>query len=227
MIVFPISMSRIGNAQSAQACLDTLKQLAPKIQKTSVGANFIYSEGLYLNFEADARTQKNRFAQNAISHMQAVKKLRQKERVQFQIEEAFHFDSWFQMYLSHTDFFSVLGQVRKLYESDTEFQRMVSLDAHDAGKELTEQQLAFFLEEHVFSYLLLNKQLALHNDYLDHREAWILEVYPGAALRGAIYLCQQNPLSLETENPYIGQYNSSKQHFIDFRKTDLEHFNTS
>lgn len=221
MLVFPVSMSRIGNAQSAQACLDTLKALAPKIQETKVGANFIYSDGLYLNFKSDARASKNRFAQNAVSHMQAMKKLRQKERVQFQIEEAFHFDSWFQMYLSHPDFFSVLGKVKKQYESDTVFQQYVHADARTAGKELTDAQLAFFLEEYVFSYLLLYKQLALHNDYLEHREEWILEVYPGPALCGGVYLCQQNPLGFESSNPYIGQYDSSQMHFIDFKKTDL------
>lgn len=223
IIVLPISMSRASNAQSAEACIDALRFFLPKIQENKVGANLVYSEGLYMNFEQDAFDTKNRFANTAVSHMGAVKNLFAKNFREFQIESALTFESWFQMYLSHKDFFSAYSTVKKLYATDPDFQKYVARDAEMQGKTLDERQLAFFLEEHTFSYLLLNRQLKLRNDFVNNREAWVLEAYPGNPPLGQIYLFQKDPLGLNSDtNPYKGQYDLVNKRFISYLKVDLE-----
>lgn len=221
-IVFPISMSRIGNAQSPQECIDALDFFLNKIEENKVGAHFIYSEGLYMNFEQDAYDTKNRFARTAVSHMLGVRNLVSKNYRKFQIDHAFSFESWFQMYLSHKDFFEVLKTIRALYDSDPEFQRQVALDAEEQGKELTDRQISFYLEEHTFAYLLLNRQLTLRNEFVNGREQWVLLAYPGNPPRGQVYLCQMDPLGLnEDSNPYKGQYDLVNKRFVPYAKVDL------
>lgn len=219
----PISMSRIGNTQSPQACIDALDLFLKKIDVNRVGANFLYSEGLYMNLEMDAYETKNKFARTAVSHMLGVRNLISKNHQRFQIDHAFNFESWFQMYLSHPDFFEVLKKVRNLYDADPEFQKQVALDAEEQGKELSERQVSFYLEEHVFAYLLLNRQLTLRNEFVNGREQWVLLAYPGSPPRGQVYLFQKDPLGInEDSNPYKGQYDLSKQKFIPYLNVNLE-----
>ncbi|MEJ0054029.1 MAG: hypothetical protein WDN10_04920 [bacterium] len=226
IIVFPISMSRIGNAQSPQACIDAMRFFLDKMTANRVGANFIYSEGLYMNFERDAFETKNRFANTAVSHMGGVRNLFLKSSRELQIDSALSFESWFQMYLSYKDFFSAFKSVRKLYEDDADFRNYVASDAKAAGKELTEEQLSFYLEEHTFAYLLMNRQLRLRNDFVNDREQWVLLAYPGMPLLGQVYLVQKDPLGINDDsNPYKGQYNLEKKVFIPYLKVDLENPN--
>lgn len=222
-VVFPISMTRIGNALSPKACFEYLVHLQGKITTNKTGVHFVYSEGLYMNFEQDAYETKNNFAQMAAGHMNGIRKLLAKNIQQFQIETAFSFDSWFQMYLSHKDFFNVHRDVRRFYESDEGFQQQVARDAQEQGKELNERQLNFFLEEHTYAYLLLNEQMTIRNDYVLGREKWILLAYPGDAPKGQIYLFQRDPLAFNklSNNPYIGQYDLERKVFIPYLEYDL------
>ena len=225
IIVLGISMSRIGNSQSAKESIEALKHFLPKIHVNRVGANFVYSEGLYMNFEEDAYITKNNFGKSAASHMGAVRNLLAKDHRRFQIDHAFSFQSWFQVYLSHKDFFGVYHSVKKFYEKDSEFQKWVKQDAQEHGKELDERQLSFYLEEHAFHYLLVNRQLELRNDFVNGREQWVLDIYPGKPPKGQIYLIQKDPLGLSGDsNPYKGQYDLTEKKFIDYLKVDLETF---
>jgi len=217
IIVLPISMSRIGNTQSPQACIDALDHFLPKIDLNRVGANFIYSEGLYMNLEQDAYTTKNDFARTAVSHMRGVRNLVSKNHRKFQIDHAFNFDSWFQMYLSHKDFFEAFRMVRELYDTDSEFKQKITLDAEEQGKELTERQLAFYLEEHTFAYLLMNRKLTLRNEFVNGREQWVLFAYPGNPPQAQMYLVQKDPLGINGDsNPYKGQYDLEEKVFVPY-----------
>jgi hypothetical protein len=225
LLVFPISMSRISTGQHQKLYIEWLEFFLDKITTNQVGAHFLYSEGLYMNFETDAFLTKNNFAQSAVSHKQGLMNLIEKNYKKFQITSAFSFESWFQMYLSHPDFFSCLADIRKVYEHDSLFQKYVSLDTKEHGKELDEKQLSFYLEEHLFWYLLSNRQLTINNDFVDHKEKWILPCYPGSAPRGQIYLFQLDPLRINKDNnPYKGQYDLSSKVFIDYSKIDLENY---
>lgn len=225
IIVFPISMSRISNAQSPQACIDALDFFLSKILTNKVGANFLYSEALYMNFEEKAYETKNKFGQASVSHMGGIRTGVKKNYRKFQIESAFHFDSWFQMYLSHNNFFQAFKKVKEVYASDMLFQKYVAEDAKDQGKELTEKQVNFYLEEHTFFNLLINRQLNLSNEFVNGREQWILLAYPGQPPRAQIYFYQQNLLGVNDDsNPYKGQYDLTEKKFVDYGRMDLDAF---
>lgn len=217
IIVFPISMSRVSNAQNPQRCVDVLKKFLPKVSANKIGVNFIYTEGLYMNFERDAFQTKNRFAQTEVMHMCGVQKLVKKNYRTFQIDSAFTFESWFQMYLSHKDFFNANRAVAELYRRDKEFRKLIAADARSQGRPLTKRQLAFFLEEHTFAYLLLNRQLSLRNEFVQGRESWVLLCYPGEPPRAQVYLFQADPLRINGDkNPYKGQYDLVSNRFISY-----------
>ena len=48
-IIFPISMSRIGNVQNAEECYKWLKFFEKKIKVYGLDAIFLYTNGLYYN----------------------------------------------------------------------------------------------------------------------------------------------------------------------------------
>lgn len=226
LLVFPVSMGRIAHGQHQKHYIEWLELFLDKISSNQVGAHFLYSDALYMNFETDAYKTKNAFAQASVSHKQGLMRLVGKNYKKFQIESAFSFQSWFQMYLSHPDFFARLAEVRRIYDNDAEFQKQVSLDAKEHNRELTQNQISFYLEEHLFWYLLTNRELHLVNEFVGHREQWILPCYPGPAPRGQIYLFQLDPLKINNNlNPYKGQYDLEKRVFIDYTKTDLETYN--
>lgn len=225
VVVFPISMSRISNAQEPRAIMNTLDFFLNKVSISRVGVNIIYTEGLYMNFEKNIFETKNRFAQTAVCHMGGVKNIIQKEFKKYQIHDAFNFESWFHVYFAYADFFNVLKKVQDLYKKDKVFQTYIALDAKEQKRKLTKQQLAFYLEEHAFSYLLLNRQLQLHNDFVNGREQWVLLCYPGKPPRGQIYVYQKDILNInEDSNPYKGQYDTVEKKFIDYKNVDLTTF---
>ncbi len=225
ILVFPISMSRIENSQSASSCFEYIKIFDDKYKEPKVGAQFIYTEGLYMNFEERAYETKNKFAQRMVNHKQGLQKLIAKNFHHYQIANAFNFEAWFQMYLSHPDFFSVVAQAKMLYDTDTLFQKYVAEDSRVMERELTSQQLNFLIEEHVFSYLLLNRQLRLQNEYINGREEWLLLCYPGKPLLSEIYFYQKDILKINTDtNPYKGHYDLTQKRFYNFNEIDLENF---
>jgi hypothetical protein len=225
VLVFPISMSRIENAQSAQSCFDYIHIFDDKTSAPKVGAHFIYTEGLYMNFEEKAYETKNKFAQRMVNHMCGLKKLVAKNFKDYQIPHAFSFEAWFQMYLSHTDFLSVIAQAKSLYEEDTVFQKYIAEDSRKMNRPIDQQQINFLIEEHVFSYLLLNRQLKIRNEYIEGREEWLLLAYPGKPLLSEIYFYQKDILGInEDKNPYKGHYDLLEHKFYDFTKIDIATF---
>lgn len=225
IIVFPISMSRIGNAQSPTACLETLAFFTNKVSANRGGVHFLYTEGLYMNLEKDAWETKNRFSQSAVNHMRGIKRLVAKNYKKYQIDSAFSFTSWFQMYLSHPSFFQIYKATENLYKTDKKFREAIAQDAKEQKRRLDPQQLSFYLEEHTLSYLLLNRQIEIANDFVHGREEWVLLTYPGRPPRGQIYLYQKDPLHLNKDvNPYKGQYDTQSRRFIDYRNVDLESY---
>ncbi len=59
ILVFPISMSKIANAQSATRCYEFMLNFSPdKISESNVGLNIVYSDLLYLNSKESADTLK-------------------------------------------------------------------------------------------------------------------------------------------------------------------------
>jgi desulfoferrodoxin (superoxide reductase-like protein) len=75
MLVFPISMGRIAHGQHQKHYVEWLELFLDKISSNQVGAHFLYSDALYMNFETDAYKTKNAFAQASVSHKQGLMRL--------------------------------------------------------------------------------------------------------------------------------------------------------
>lgn len=225
MLLFPISMSRIDNSQSPQEYENFLKNFTSKVQTPKVGIHFFYTEGLYMNFEEKAYETKNSFIQKMVNHKNGVKKILKKNFLEFQIEKAFTFQSWFQMCLSSNDFLSVLKQAKDFYSTSEKFRELVKKDAELIRRDLDEKQLQFFLEEFTFSYLAVYSKFEITNPYVEGREEWELLAYPGKPFLSQIYFIQQNIMAFEKkEKAYIGHYDLSQKKYYDFTKIDVDNF---
>lgn len=223
MLIFPISMSRIDTGQSPAEYEKFLKEFTSKVQAPKVGIHFFYTEGLYMNVEERAYETKNAFIQKMVNHKNGVKKFLKKNYLEFQIEKAFTFQSWFQMCLSSDDFLSVLKQAKDLYESDVKFGELLKSDAEKIGKSLDEKQLQFFLEEFVFSYLAVYSKFEIANSYVEGKEEWELLCYPGKPFLSQIYFIKKNICGFEkSQKAYIGHYDLLEKKYYDFLKIDVD-----
>lgn len=226
IILLPISMSRIDNSQSSKEYEIFLKNFTSKVQAPKIGIHFFYTEGLYMNFEDKAFETKNAFIQKMVNHKNGIKNILKKNFLEFQIEKAFTFESWFQMCLASSDFISVLKQVRVFYDTDEKFQELIKKDSQLLNRELNEKQLQFFLEEFTFSYLAVYGMLEIPNQFVENREEWLLLAYPGKPFISQIYLVQKNILNfIKKEKSYIGHYDLSEGKYYDFLKIDVDTFN--
>lgn len=155
--------------QSAEECMEYIKHFSPsKIAEPKIGLNMIYSDFLYMNSHERADTLKQKFMSMVLKHKNGFQKLLAKEWDRFQIQHAFSYEVWNQLYLSYSgDFSSDFHDIKKWYHEDVEFQRHLEDDAkHCAERELSENQIKFFLEEHFMLYLVSKKQIILPNEYV-------------------------------------------------------------
>jgi hypothetical protein len=223
MVAMPISMSRIATGQAAHKCIEWILDFGvTKVTEPKIGLNFIYGDFLYLLSSEKASTLKDRFMIEVIKHKNALQKLVLKHKAQLQIQHAFTYQNWNELYISTKDFDGDLRALKKIYAEDALFQKYLEEDCIFYGREKTEDQINFFLEEHLVAYLLLYQQMSLRNEYTLGREEWVLWVYPGVPCKALVYLFQKNPFNLETKNPYLGQYNLDNSTFYDFSKFDLD-----
>jgi hypothetical protein len=228
ILVFPISISRTENksGQTAEECLEYIKHFSPsKVSEPKIGLNMIYGDFLYLHSDEKASVLKQKFMTTVLKHKNGFTKLISKEWDRFQIQHAFSYEVWNQLYLSYEgDFRSDFNLVKKVYSEDLDFQKYVKEDCEYYGRELTEDQLNFFLEEHLMLYLLSKKQVSLPNEYVQGREQWVLWCYPGVPLKAQAYVYQKNILNLDVpENIYQNKfYDLESRKLVDFIAIDLK-----
>lgn len=227
ILVFPISMSKISNSQSAKKCWDYVKIFSPcKIVKPLVWLNFIYWDYLYFNSDEKASLLKNKFMPLLISHKNEFLKILSKNP--FYIEKTVSFNTWNQTLLECKDFTNLFWRLKKFYESDENFKAYLKDDLKASNRELLdENQLNFFLEETLLFYLILKWKVILRNDFIENQEKWILWCYPWKPLKSQIYLCQLNLFwYVNKKNIYENCfYDLSEKKLYDFMKIDLEKVN--
>ena len=222
ILVFPISMSRISTSQDAKHCWDYLRIFSPdKIIKPLVGLNFFYGDYLYFNSDEKSSTLKKKFSQLIVNHKNELIKIIRKNP--FYIEKAFSFTVWNQAYLDCKDFTARFGEMKKLYQEDKKFQEYLKEDAKEAKKKLTQNQIDFFLEEILFSYMIAKGQITLHNEFVHNHQKWILYCYPGKPLKAQIYFFKKNPFRLHNpNNTYENSfYDLSDKKLYNFSKINL------
>ncbi len=229
LLLFGLSMNRLLNRQDAEHCFEDIKHLGTnKMSKPLIGLNFIYSDFLYLYSDKPAPELKHSFMNLMIDHRNSVQKLIEKHHKEFQIQHAFNYMVWSQLYVGTTDFNHLFEQIKKIYKEDTLFQKYMAEDCKSHNKDMGENQVNFFLEEFLMMYLLRKNRVKLPNEYIENNQKWILFCYPGKTLKSEIYLHQLNPFKLDwKENPYQDStYDLESRVLINFNQVDLETYNT-
>jgi hypothetical protein len=221
MILFPISMSRISNAQNAEECFKYMEHFIPKIIKPAVGLNFIYSDTLYLNSTEPAITLKRKYESLMHAHKYAFINLIEKHPKY--IPNSFNFVSWSQMLLEAKDFMGFFGHLKKIYKNDETFQKLMKVDLKDKS-EITENDENFILEEILMFYLASKGSVQLKNDYVSGKQKWILWCYPGKPLFSEIYLYKKNFFNLHNEDNVFENcyYDLTDKKLYDYNKINLE-----
>lgn len=233
ILVFPISLARMdnGTGQDPQQCLEYIKHFSPdKVAEPKVGLNMIYGDFLYLYSKEEAVTLKQKFMNVVLKHKNGFQKLIKKEQARFQIQHAFSYQVWNQLYLNYDgDFDADFRSFKKMYLEDPLFQKYMKEDIAFTQRTEIEEQINFFLEEHLLFYLISKGKIALSNEYIQGRQEWILCCYPGIPLKCEIYTYQKNPFKLSMPgNKYENScYDLESKKVIDMMKIDLETYNYS
>lgn len=221
---FPISMSNVNTKQSVKKCMEWIDFFVQKkADEPKLGLNVTYTDFLYMVSKEPSNEVKEKFMRQIIEHKNGLKKLIYKNRKKNQILHAFHFEAWANLYLEvEGDFNEYFRKIKAVYTKDKIFQKYIKEDCKFYRKGLTEIQLNFFLEEHLMTYLILNKKLKFRNEYIQGRERDILMCYPGVPPKAQVYLFQLNPFNFSANNKFIGQYDLENKKFYNFNNFDLE-----
>ena len=225
LLLFGLSMNKLQNRQSAENCVEDIRHFhTAKVSKPLIGLNFIYSEFLYLYSNKPASELKNSFMNQIIYHKNGIQKILEKNSLDFQIQHAFNYMAWAQLYVGTKNFSQLFNDLKVIYNEDSLFQKYMKEDCDSYGRDMENHQVDFFLEEILMFYLLTKNQIELPNDYIERQQKWILFCYPGKPLKSTVYLYQLNPFKLDwQENPYQNShFDLEAKQLIDFNRVDLE-----
>lgn len=91
-VIFPISMSRIANAQNAEQCYKAIQFLETKMSLPGVDGIFLYTNGLYYNNDEPALKVRKKTNQQMMDHKNSLLKLVNKNKKY--IPQSMHFIPW-------------------------------------------------------------------------------------------------------------------------------------
>lgn len=220
LLVFGISMSRIGNAQSAEKSFEHMKSFIPKIIKPAVGLILLYADGLYLNSDEIASSLKKKYQALIHSHKYEFIKLMKKHP--WYIPKSISYLTWNQLLLESKEYFDYLGRLKEIYKKDKQFQSYLR---EDTGKTApTQNEINFILEEILVFYLIAKGKVRLYNEYVQDKEEWILQCYPGKPLKSEIYLFQKNFFKMSNpKNTYENAfYDLEGKKLYDYSRVELD-----
>ncbi|MEN9852650.1 MAG: hypothetical protein RI996_593, partial [Candidatus Parcubacteria bacterium] len=114
LLLFGLSMNKLSNRQNAENCMEDIRHFSPsKVSKPLIGLNFIYSDFLYLYSDRPAPELKHSFMSQVINHRNSTQKLIEKNHVDFQIQHAFNYMVWNQLYVGTRDFTQLFAELKK------------------------------------------------------------------------------------------------------------------
>lgn len=200
-VVFPLSMSRIGNAQSAKECYKWLEFFEKKITILGLDAVFLYTNGLYYNDDNSALEVRKRTNGQMISHSNAVRKLVIKNRKY--MPQAIHFVPWDYIILNSPEFDECYIKLKELDKKDKIFHELV-LDTLKDRKE-TEANLNFILEEIAVTHLIKQKLIEFPKT-LVKKDSFRLIAYPGPPLKADIYQWKKKVLPQSKEFQFYASH---------------------
>jgi hypothetical protein len=231
ILVFPISMSRISNdSQNAKKYWEYIEFINPsKVDKSrpesKVGAIFIYTDYLYMYSDEKASTLKRRYMDLVNTHRNSFGNLVKGDP--HLILDAFSYKVWNQFYVDYDKFIYYLIELKKIYQEDDEFKKYIKKDFENLeNKEfkLDDNQINFFLEEHLMCYLISKGEMKLDNKFINNQQKWILIAYPGKPPFALTYLYQKNFFKLNnSQNSYQDSwYDLEGKKLYDYQRIDLE-----
>lgn len=225
ILLFYVSPSKIPNQQSADNCFEHAEHFTgedSRIEVPKVGLNFIYGDLLYLHSDDKASDVRDSVIRKCHGHKQRFEKILSRNK--WYIPDAFNHTTWSELILQAKDFFHYFGKLKKRYENDDEFQHYLQRDHERVGNgDLDDNQVNFFIEEILLFYLAAKEELAIYNEYVNRREEWLLNCYPGPPLLSEMYLFKENPFDLEAENPYSeAYYDLENNKLYEYDRVDLE-----
>lgn len=224
ILLFPLSHLKLNNTQDPNHCLEYVLSFSPeKVSAPKIGCVFAYTDFLYLHSQESASDLHYTLSRTMLNHKQGLWSRIKKNWQELQIQEAFSFTSWFQIYLSTDNLMQRFDDLKTIYQNDQKFQELLALDCRDFNREVSENQVNFFLEEHLVTYFLSYGVTKLQNEFVMGREKWLLNCYPGKPPRHLVYLHQLNPFKLESTNPYKNSwYNLADNKLYEFDRIDLD-----
>lgn len=226
LLLFGLSMNKLDHGrQTAKDCLEGIRHFSPgKVSKPLIGLNLIYSDFLYLYSDKSAPELKQTFMNQVIVHKNSFQKLLAKNYLEFQIQHAFNYTVWNQLYVGTDNFNELFIKVKEIYSRDEVFQKYISEDCSIYGKEMGDNQVNYFLEEILMFYLLTHNKIKLPNEYIEGQQKWVLFCYPGRPLKSTVYFYQLDPFKFSwPDNPYSrAHYDLESKQLIEFDRVDLD-----
>lgn len=226
LLVVGVSMNRLDHGgENPKDCISFARNFMTKVSKPLVGFNLLYTDFLYLyNEDRPASVMKNSFMNMVIHHKNAFQKIIEQNYMEFQIQNAFNFTVWNQLYVGTNNFSDLFSDLKKIYEKDENFQKFVKEDCESFKVNFDENHINFFLEESLMTYFLTHNKAKINNEFINNHQKWILLCYPGKPPKSMVYLYQLNPFKFSwAENPYQNAwYDLSEKKLIEFDRVDLE-----
>lgn len=223
-LIFPLSMSRLANAQRASGLYDFLKFFEQKIEYISIDVIFLYTNDLYLSVEERAIEVRKKVLDQMLNHKSEFMSILLKEKKY--TPQAFHFLPWDYAVLNAEDFSELRARLVKAQHENPELAAFLQKDLASTQRDTTEANLNFLIEEVVISHLLIQKRIPLPHA-LTTPEGWRLLCYPGEPLQAWVWAVKNGILPLRSDLPKEqlkfsrAFYNTEKKTLIDFETVEL------
>jgi hypothetical protein len=211
-LVFPLSMSRISNAQSAEECHKWLEFFEDKLSVFGLDVVFLYTNGLYYNNEQSSLEVRKKTNGQMISHSNAVRNIVLKKRKY--MPQALHFLPWDYIVLNSPQYEEFYLKLKKLDKEDKEFHELILEDLNDRKE--SEANVSFIIEEIVVTHLIRQKLVELPKT-LVKKDNFRLIVYPGQPLKSDIYQWKNKILPQSKDfSFYASHYDISNKAIYNF-----------
>ena len=213
-LVFPISMSRISNAQSPEECYKALEFFESKISQLGLDVIFLYTNGLYYNNDDPALEVRKKTNGQMIAHSNAVRRLVLKKKKY--LPQAMHFLPWDYIILNSPEFQDYYEKLKRLNKEDINFHKLL-LETLKDRKE-SEANINFIIEEIAITHLIRQKSVEFPKT-LVKKDNFRLIIYPGPPLKADIYQWQKKILPQKNGYDfYASQYDYSNKVIYNFDK---------
>ena len=227
-LIFPLSMSRLPNAQAPAVLYEFLKFFETKIKVISLDVVFLYTNDLYLSVEEKAVEVRKKILNQMINHKTEFLSILLDERKY--VPGAFHFLPWDYAALNAEKFHQLHASLVKAGKENPGFLEALNQDLKKSGRAETDANINFLIEEIAVSHLLAQKEISLPHT-LATPEGYRLICYPGNPLFSWVFAYQNNLLPKRTDLPKDhllfarSFYDMDNKVLIDFDSTDLKNLN--